>query len=123
MALFVSSGNAYLHEKVSSFWCVRYANGEVKSQKSKVKYLTWSARIATLAMNNDVVIFICSKVLAIWHNKFLFCSLNEISTERNSHKSPVVTQRYRITSQATKSARSSQLLETLRERHNWLVIY
>ncbi|MEH2012338.1 hypothetical protein [Nostoc sp.] len=35
----------------------------------------------------------------------------------------LLTQRCKITSQATYSARSSQLLETLRERYNWLVIY
>ncbi|MCC5600885.1 hypothetical protein [Nostoc favosum] len=64
----------------------------------------------------------CSKVLAIWHHLSLNCRLNEISTEQNSHKSPKLTQRCR-TQQPTHSARSSQLLETLRERYNWLVMY
>ncbi|MEH1918619.1 hypothetical protein [Nostoc sp.] len=64
----------------------------------------------------------CSKFLAIWHHNSLNCGLNEISTQQNSHKSPKLTQRCR-TQQLTHSAWSSQLLETLRERHNWLVMY
>ncbi|MEH2244064.1 hypothetical protein [Nostoc sp.] len=35
----------------------------------------------------------------------------------------LLAQRCRITSQATYSAQSSLLYETLRERYNWLVIY
>jgi hypothetical protein len=44
-----------------------------------VKYLTWTARIAALLMNNDVVIFIISAGLLVMY--LVFSALTEMGTK------------------------------------------
>ncbi|MEH2252126.1 hypothetical protein [Nostoc sp.] len=67
---------------MSTTGCAYALGFSSKNRARAVKHLTWTARIATLPMNKEVVIFICSKVLAIKHHKSLNCRLNEISTEQ-----------------------------------------